>query len=97
MIKAILLSMVVASISFFLVHSQLLNKQRKWIQDRSNFLTALLDCCYCFGFWVTAAVLMVFPTKLFGIYAPADYVLTWMVINWMAGLQTLAASWLWGE
>ena len=58
MIKTIFLSMVAASISFFLVHSQLLEKQRKWIQGRSDFLTALLDCSYCLGHWVVAALIL---------------------------------------
>ena len=98
MIKALLLSMVAASISFFLVHSQLLEKQRKWIQDRSDFLTGLLDCSYCLGHWVAAALILLMPaTRLLGVFWPIDYLFTWLIISWMAGLQTLAASWLWGE
>jgi len=96
-LKAILLSMVVASISFFITHTQLLEKQRKALWQRSNFIAGLFDCCYCLGHWVTAALLLLFPIRLFGIFWPVDYILTWLVISWMAGLQSLAASQLWGD
>jgi len=97
LIKAVLLSMVVASISFFITHSQLLIKQRKWLWDKSDFLAGLLDCSYCLGHWVAAVVLLIFPVRLFGIFWPVDYFLTWLVISWIAGVQSLAVSWLWGE
>ena len=99
MIKAVLLSMVVASISFFVSHSQLLAKFRNWIlgKGESVIFYDLITCCYCLGHWIATIVLIIFPMKLFGIFWPADYFLTWLAISWMAGLQSLAASQLWGE
>lgn len=97
MIKAVLLSMVVASISFFISHTQLLAKARKWLFYKSTFFSELVECCYCLGHWITAALLVLLPVRLFGIWGPVDYVLTWLVIAWFAGLQSLAASQLWGE
>ena len=96
-IEAILLSMVVASISFFITHTQLLKKQRKILWQRSDFIAGLLDCCYCLGHWIAGALLLIFPVRLFGIFWPADYILTWLVISWVAGAQGLAMSKLWGE
>ena len=96
-IKAILLSMIVASVSFFISHSQLLEKQRKWLWDHNDSLAELLSCCYCLGHWIAMATLLFFPIRLFSIYNPVDYLLTWLVISWAAGLQSLAASWLWGD
>ena len=87
--------MVVASISFFVSHSQLLEKLRNRIWKKSNFFSDLVDCCYCLGHWVALVVLLVFPVRLFGIFWPADYLLTWLVISWIAGLQSLAMSKLW--
>ena len=95
MIKAILLSMVVASISFFITHTQLLEKQRKTLWQKSDFIAGLLGCCYCLGHWVAVAVLLIYPIRLFGMFQPLDYFLTWLVISWIAGLQSLAASRLW--
>jgi len=97
LIKAFLISIVVASISFFISHSQLLNKFRSWVWHKNDFFGTLLDCCYCLGHWVAAVVLIIFPVRLFGISWPLDYLLTWLVISWVAGLQSLAASRLWGE
>ena len=96
--KAILLSMVVASISFFISHCQLLEKFREWLGNLTEtFLWQLITCSYCLGHWIAAIVLIIFPMKLLGIWGPADYVLTWLVVSWLAGLQSLAASQLWGE
>lgn len=96
-IKAILLSMVVASISFFISHSQLLEKQRKWLWHHNESLAELLSCCYCLGHWVAMVALLLFPIRLFDAFWPADYVMTWLVISWMAGVQSLVASRLWGD
>ena len=97
MIKAILLSMVVASISFFISHSQLLEKLRERIGRSSTFLWQLITCSYCLGHWVAAALLILMPVRLFGVAWQVDFILSWIVISWMAGLQSLAASQLWGE
>lgn len=96
-LKAILLSMMVASVSFFITHSQLTLRYRDWLLKRSEILGDLFGCCYCLGHWITIVALLLFPVRLFGIFLPADYLLTWLVISWMAGLQSLAASRLWGE
>lgn len=105
LIEAILLSMVVASISFFIAHSQLLEKFRNWIWDKNTFTGNLIACCYCLGHWIAFILLILFPVKLFE-YIPIfyghgkpviDFVMTWLVISWMAGLQSMAASQLWGE
>ncbi len=97
MTKAILLSMVVASISFFISHSQLLKKFRDQIcvAEKGVFFYNLITCSYCLGHWVAIVILVLFPTRLFGISAPVDYFWTWLVISWLAGLQSLVASRLW--
>jgi len=97
LIKAFLISTIVASVSFFISHSQLLEKPRKWLWKNYDDIAELVDCCYCLGHWIAAAVLLLLPVRLFGIWGPADYALTWLVVAWLAGLQSLAASQLWGE
>lgn len=102
-LKAILFSMVVASVSFFISHSQLMEKPRALLLKRdprreySGFFYELVTCPYCLGHWFTAALLLVFPMRLFGIFAPMDYLFTWTVISWAAGLQSLAMSRLLGD
>lgn len=102
-LKAILFSMVVASVSFFVSHSKLMENPRAWLLKRGEagpigaFFYELTDCPYCLGHWLTAGLLLVFPMRLFGIFAPVDYLFTWTVISWAAGLQSLAMSQLLGE
>lgn len=96
-IKAILLSMVVASISFFVSHTQLLENQRNWIFKHSKFFGILIECCYCLGHWIAVVVLVIFPLRLFDASWPTDYIMTWLVISWIAGVQSLIATRLWGE
>ena len=96
-IKAILLSMIVASISFFVAHSYLAGTARCWLLKRSKFFGLLVECPYCFGHWIAVVVLVLFPMRLFGVFWPLDFILTWLVISWMAGLQSLAATRLWGS
>jgi len=110
-IKAILLSTIAASISFFISHSQLLERFRHWLficggaekspesffEHVTYFFHELISCCYCLGYWIAVAVLVIFPVRLFGIFWPVDYLLTWLVISWVAGLQSLIASRLWGD
>lgn len=97
LIRALLLSSVVASISFFVSHTQLLAKPRSMLWKYHAFLGQLIDCCYCLGHWVAAGLLLLFPLRLFGVAWPVDYFLTWLVISWAAGLQSLAAAQLWGD
>lgn len=110
-LKAILFSMVVASVSFFISHSQLMEKPRALLHKYGSadkpwrsiagkgarFFYELVTCPYCLGHWLTAVLLLVFPMRLFGIFAPVDYLFTWTVISWAAGLQSLAMSQLLGD
>lgn len=111
MIKALLLSMMVASISFFISHSQLLDRFRRWLfmsggaekppesffEHVTYFSHELISCCYCLGHWIAVVLILLLPVRLFGIFWPVDYFLTWLVISWIAGLQSLVASQLWGD
>lgn len=95
--KAILLSAITASIAFTISHSQIFGWLRGCLIKCSSFLGDLVSCGYCLGYWITAALLIAFPMRLFNVYRPLDYILTWLAISWAAGLQTLIASWLWGD
>ena len=91
--------MAVASISFFISHAQLLEKFRDQVckTEKGVFFYNLITCCYCLGHWVAVVVLVFFPVRLFGIFWPIDYILTWLVISWVAGFQSLAMSKLWNH
>jgi len=99
-LKAILLSMVVASISFFISHSELLSTIRVWIGKKSKLFGNLVECCYCLGHWVAFVIVVLFDIKVFDTgwgQGGIDIVLTWLVISWFAGLQSLSMSRLRGD
>lgn len=102
-LKAILFSMVVASVSFFISHSQLMERPRNWLLKRGEagkigaLFFELITCPYCLGHWLTAALIVAFPMRLFGIFWPVDYLFTWLAISWVAGLQSMAMSQLLGD
>ena len=96
-IKAILLATVAAATSFLLSHAEIFVSLRVFLRKRSDFFGQLIDCCYCLGHWITAALLVFMPVALFEIFRPLDYILTWIVISWLAGILSMATSWLWGE
>lgn len=96
-LKAILLAMAVAAISFLLSHAEIFAGLRVWIRPRMIFLGRLIDCCYCLGHWITALLLIFMPVVLFGIFRPLDYILSWLVISWFSGILSMATSRLWGD
>lgn len=96
-LKAILFSAISACIAFTISHSQLFGWLRGCLIKCSSFTGDLVTCGYCLGYWITAALLVAFPLRLFNTDPLLDYVLTWLVISWAAGLQSLIASWLWGD
>lgn len=95
--------MVVASVSFFISHSQLMDKPRRMLikkdprREYAGFFYELATCPYCLGHWLTAILLVVFPINLFKDVMLVDYIFTWLVISWMAGLQSMAMSRLLGD
>ena len=96
-LKALLLSITVASISFLLSHALILERQRSWIRKKSVLLGSLIDCSYCIGHWIAAVLLVIMPVKLFDTWHPLDYLLTWLVISWLAGVMSMLTSWVWGD
>lgn len=97
-LKAFLLSVITASISFFIAHSQLLEDLRERIQERSKFFGDLFSCCYCLSHWVAVIIVIIFSVRLFDCgWAGMDIVLTILAVAWFAGLQSMAMSRLWGD
>jgi len=97
-LKAFLLSIITASISFFIAHSQLLEDLREWIQERSKFFGDLFSCCYCLSHWVAVIMVIIFSVRLFDCgWVGIDIVLTILAVAWFAGLQSMAMIRLWGD
>lgn len=110
-LKALLIAMTSAAISFFISHSQLLERFRSRLSEYGSiqkplrsrggsiafFFHELVSCCYCLGHWVSVVLMILVPVTLFDIFRPLNFLLTWLVISWVAGILSMATSRLWSE
>jgi hypothetical protein len=92
--KVILLSLVVASISFTVCESKLFKPLREWTKQKFSYLEDFLSCGYCLGHWVSFGLVAIYQPKLFNSWWLLDYFLTALVIAWFSGFQWAAMCWL---
>jgi len=85
--EVIYLSFATASISFTLSERKLFEPLPVWMKNRSSFFGRLLSCGYCFGFWVSIALVTVYKPDLFNAWWLLDYFLTTLVISWLSAFQ----------
>ncbi|MHC4066275.1 MAG: hypothetical protein ACYSUQ_04605 [Planctomycetota bacterium] len=84
--QVLLLSLVVASVSFSVTETKLFKPLRERFREES-LLGRLLSCGYCFGHWVGIALVAIYRPRLFDSWWLLDYFLTALVIAWLAGVQ----------
>lgn len=85
-----LLSLVTASVAFSLCETTLFGGLRDWVQGRSVWLGKLACCGYCLGHWVAFVLVAIYRPRLFGGWWLLDYLLTALVIAWLAAFQWAA-------
>ncbi|KAB2835142.1 MAG: DUF1360 domain-containing protein [Candidatus Brocadia sp.] len=61
--KTICLSFITDSISFTVTETKLFKPIREWIKRKNTFLGELISCGYCFGHWVTIALVAAYRLK----------------------------------
>lgn len=88
------LSLATASISFTITESKLFLPARNWIKARSFFLGELFSCGYCFGHYVAFILVAIYRPKLFEVWWILDYLLTALVIAWLAAIQWIVMCWV---
>jgi hypothetical protein len=54
---------------------------------KESFWAELLSCGYCLGYWVVFALVAAYRPGLFEFWRLLDYLLTAIVIAWLAGVQ----------
>jgi hypothetical protein len=92
--EALLLSLVAACVSFTISETKLFAGLRAAAHRLNPWTGELISCGYCLSYWVTATLTGLFRPQLFPEQGPAGYVLTWLVITWMAAWQWAAMCWL---
>ena len=88
------LALAVASISFTVTETKLFKPYREWATKKAPIFGSLFSCGYCFGHWVAALLVVIYRPRLFNFYWLLDYIITGLVIAWLAGLQWVAMCWL---
>ncbi len=89
-----LLSAVTAAVAFTLCETTLFAGLRAWVKGRSVWLGKLACCGYCLGHWVAFGLVAIYRPRLFEAWWPLDYLLTALVMAWLAAFQWAALCWL---
>ena len=92
--KVIYLSLITASISYTVTETKLFKSVREWIKGKSYYFGELLCCGYCFGHWVSFALVIIYKPRLFVFWEIIDYFLTALVVAWLSAFQWLLMCWL---
>jgi hypothetical protein len=95
--QVVLLSLVTASAVFALSESAVFVRLRDWVKDRSAWMGKLVSCGYCLGHWVAFGLVAIYRPRLFEAWWLLDYILTALVIAWLAAFQWAALCWLMEE
>jgi len=82
----IYLSMVSACISFTVSEAKIFSFLREYAKKRSRFISDLLHCGYCSGFYCSAVLELVFQKDLFN-FPIIGHIATWLIISWLSGIQ----------
>jgi len=88
-----LLSLVTASVAFTLSETGAFAGLREWLRRRHAWLGKLASCGYCLGHWIALGLVAVYRPRLFAAWWPLDYILTALVIAWLAAFQWIAMCW----
>jgi hypothetical protein len=88
--QVVWLSLVTASVAFTLCETKLFAWWREWVKGRGVWLGKLACCGYCLGHWVAFVLVAIYRPRLFGGWWLLDYLLTALVIAWLAAFQWAA-------
>ena len=94
MVQVVLLSLVTASVAFTLCETAAFAGLRDWVRGRSVWLGTLAGCGYCLGHCVAFGLVAIYRPRPFQAWWLLDYVLTALVIAWLAAFQWAALCWL---
>jgi hypothetical protein len=93
-VEAIILSCATASVAFTVSEAVVFQGLRAWCKAKNPWLGKLVNCGYCLGHWVAFALVGAYRTRLFERWWPLDFVLTGLVVAWIAGFQWTLMCWL---
>ena len=92
--QALLLALATASIAFGVTESKALAPLRQWAARRGRFFGELFSCGYCLGHWVALGLVAIYRPRLLTTWWVLDYLLTALIIAWLAAFQWALLCWL---
>jgi hypothetical protein len=92
--QVLLLSVATASIAFTICETEIFRAPREALKRKGRWLGKLFSCGYCLGHWVAFGLVAVYRPRLFDAWWGLDYVLTALVVAWLAAFQWGALCWL---
>jgi hypothetical protein len=88
----ILLSSVSALVSFTVTETDIFLPMREWAKKKSTFFGKMLKCGYCFGFYSSLGLELIYMPNIFDYFV--GYILTWWLIAWLSGAQWAIMNYL---
>jgi hypothetical protein len=81
-------------VAFTLCQTTVFAGLRDWVKRRSVWLGKLTCCGYCQGHWIAFVLVAIYHPRLFAAWWLLDYILTTLVIAWLAAFQWAALCWV---
>ncbi len=89
----LLLSLVSASISFTVTEMFVFKWFRDWAATYGEWPKKLTMCGYCFGHWVTMALMIVYQPRVVNCGTDwIDFCSTWLAMAWLSGAQWISMN-----
>lgn len=85
--EALLLSLIVACVSFTVSEAVIFSGLRAALKKRNQRAGKLLSCGYCLSHWVAAVIVAFCRPQMFSEYGLWGYGMSWLAITWLAAWQ----------
>lgn len=92
-----LLCTAVAAVSWLLTQSELLGGFRRWVRKRWIPLGKLFDCYYCMAHWIAFIFVGAFDVNIVRTFWPLSWLLSVLIVAWIATLLNAMLDKLWTE
>jgi hypothetical protein len=91
--EILLISFVVASVSYTVTDALVFKPFREWTEKRSHVFGKLFSCGYCLSHWISFFMVWLFEIDLFiSGYGFIDFFLSAIAIVWIAAFQWIIFS-----
>ena len=87
--------MPTAAVAYLVSQSEAFGWLRLWASKHSAFFDKLFACGYCLSHWIAVPLVIIYDMRIFKMFWPLDYLLTILVIAWLATFQYVILDRIW--